>query len=208
MRPGSSLTVSAPSSSLLRFLKSQSEELCFFTPSRGLTCQNARTGRKWTASRNARRDLPNSIRWLTTTSPRQAVVESSLLNFDILRPPPKRPPPPANALRHESWTGTFGNHTREISSHSRYASTDPRPWLHRLWKQKERKEKINLRPTELPPLPSFLDDVGGTSLGRKKPGKAANELKLRCTEFDNEGKVTLMDGEFKKTALIAKVELA
>ena len=58
---------------------------------------------------------------------------------------------------------------------------------------------------DLPPLPNFLDDVGGMHLGRNKTGKAGNELKLRCTELDVKGNVTLMDGEFKKTELIAKV---
>lgn len=77
--------------------------------------------------------------------------------------------------------------------------------LRRLWKPRERKEKPNLKPMDLPPLPNFLDEVGGMSLGRNKTGKAGNELKLRCTEFDVNGNVTLMDGEFKKTELIAKV---
>jgi len=35
--------------------------------------------------------------------------------------------------------------------------------------------------------------------------KAANEQKLRCTEFDENGNVVLVNGEFKKSELIAKV---
>jgi len=35
--------------------------------------------------------------------------------------------------------------------------------------------------------------------------KAALEPRLRCTEVDEQGKVILKDGEFKKTELIAKV---
>ena len=77
--------------------------------------------------------------------------------------------------------------------------------LKKLWKHKDRRERPYPNNADLPPLPSFLDDVGGTNLGRNKSGKAGNELKLRCTEFDHEGKVTMMDGEFKKTELIAKV---
>ena len=30
-------------------------------------------------------------------------------------------------------------------------------------------------------------------------------MKLRCTEFDENGNVTVVDGEFKKSELIAKV---
>ena len=51
-------------------------------------------------------------------------------------------------------------------------------------------------------MPSFLDDA---ALGRSKTAKGTNELKLRCTEFNEDGKVTLVNGEFKKTELIAKV---
>ena len=37
--------------------------------------------------------------------------------------------------------------------------------------------------------------------------KAANEQKLRCTEFDENGNVVLVNGEFKKSELIAKYGL-
>jgi len=43
----------------------------------------------------------------------------------------------------------------------------------------------------------------GSSLGRMT--RAANELKMRCTELDEHGNVTLVSGEFKKSELIAKV---
>jgi magnesium transporter len=59
------------------------------------------------------------------------------------------------------------------------------------------------RSTDLPPLASFLDD-------NQSPGrilKPTNELRLRCTEFDENGNVTLVNGEFKKSELIAKYGL-
>ena len=37
--------------------------------------------------------------------------------------------------------------------------------------------------------------------------KMGNELRLRCTEFDENGNVTLVNGEFRKSELIAKVRL-
>jgi magnesium transporter len=43
------------------------------------------------------------------------------------------------------------------------------------------------------------------ALGRTMSAKAANEQKLRCTEFDENGNVVLVNGEFKKSELIAKV---
>lgn len=44
-----------------------------------------------------------------------------------------------------------------------------------------------------------------SSLGRMV--RTANELKMRCTELDEHGNVTLVSGEFKKSELIAKVGL-
>lgn len=57
------------------------------------------------------------------------------------------------------------------------------------------------RGRQLPPLASFLD----ASTPRQRILKAANEPRLRCTEFDEHGNVTLVNGEFKKSELIAKV---
>ncbi|KAF2669220.1 cora-domain-containing protein [Microthyrium microscopicum] len=58
------------------------------------------------------------------------------------------------------------------------------------------------RSKRLPPLASFLD--GSTP---RLVLKATNEPRLRCTEFDENGKVTLVNGEFKKSELIAKYGL-
>ncbi|KAK3113766.1 magnesium ion transporter [Teratosphaeriaceae sp. CCFEE 6253] len=55
---------------------------------------------------------------------------------------------------------------------------------------------------DLPPLQGFLDDHAGLNGGRVvKPGY---DLRLRCTEYDEHGKITLVDTEFKKSELIAK----
>lgn len=40
---------------------------------------------------------------------------------------------------------------------------------------------------------------------RQLSKKAASEPRLRCTEVDENGNVILVDGEFKKSELIAKV---
>lgn len=48
-------------------------------------------------------------------------------------------------------------------------------------------------------------DASMYTLGRTMSAKAANEQKLRCTEFDENGNVVLVNGEFKKSELIAKV---
>lgn len=59
------------------------------------------------------------------------------------------------------------------------------------------------RQDELAPLPGFLDDSAGLSGRIIKP---SNELKLRCTEVDENGNVVLVNGEFRKSELIAKVD--
>ena len=73
-----------------------------------------------------------------------------------------------------------------------------------IWKLFGRKKRLSSRKDVSEtnsPLSSFLDE----SAGLGKIAKPMNELKLRCTEFDENGKVTLMNGEFKKSELIAKV---
>jgi magnesium transporter len=59
------------------------------------------------------------------------------------------------------------------------------------------------------PQPPIEDTPGptgfGSSLGRLT--RPANELKMRCTELDEHGNVTLVSGEFKKSELIAKYGL-
>lgn len=55
--------------------------------------------------------------------------------------------------------------------------------------------------------PGFDDGVEGNAfnIGRNLAAKASNEPRLRCTEFDINGNVTLVNGEFRKSELIAKV---
>ena len=204
MRSGSDFISHAPSTSLLRFLRSQSEEICFFTPSKISTCHDTHSKRLQAAFKSAPQSLSKSVRYLTTSQHLCATVESSLFNLDFLQSSQRHwhQAGSATAGTRNTWNGDPSGR-RVIASRS--TSTDTQHLLKRLWKPKARKEKSHLRPTDLPPLPTFLDDVGGANLGRNKTGKAANELKLRCTEFDSTGKVTLMDGEFKKTELIAKV---
>jgi magnesium transporter len=78
-----------------------------------------------------------------------------------------------------------------------------------MFKSKKGKRGL-LQPPEAPS--NLMEDgsTGGTgfssSLGRMV--RTANELKMRCTELDEHGNVTLVSGEFKKSELIAKVRLA
>jgi hypothetical protein len=64
-----------------------------------------------------------------------------------------------------------------------------------------------LQPPQPPPDETSSGATGfGSSLGRIM--RPTNELKMRCTELDEHGNVTLVSGEFKKSELIAKVRMA
>jgi len=60
--------------------------------------------------------------------------------------------------------------------------------------------RLQAPPTHKDPIDT---PVGFDSLGRMT--RAANELKMRCTELDEQGNVTMVSGEFKKSELIARV---
>ncbi|KAI4138317.1 MAG: hypothetical protein L6R39_006850 [Caloplaca ligustica] len=114
---------------------------------------------------------------------------------------PLEPPGPAISGTSNNWPRPYARH------YARHASTEEHPHLlRRLW-EKRRSAHAALKSDDLPPRPSFLADTGGTPLGRTKAGKAANELRLRCTEINENGDVTLVNGEFRKSELIAKYGL-
>jgi magnesium transporter len=207
----SCLKTSAPSSTLLKFLRSQSENLCF-SPSniKPGQCPH-RTFRELTAHFvNRRSKDPASARLISTEGPRRGHVEASLLRADLLRPTSKVRKPTA-LLSTLVTISSLHDCCAVWQQQSRHASTSSHPWLRRLWDFKSSTGQTRLKPDDLPPLTSFLDEGAETSmfsLGRSLAGKASNELKLRCTEFDENGNVTLVNGEFKKSELIAKVSIA
>lgn len=203
MRHAFGISVPAPSSTLLRFLRSQTEDVCFFTTNSGANaCQRPR---HW-PSKASYNSLPGSRRHLNTTRSRQAVVQSSHVGHDNPRSLSRRErqtnAPNAPTSTNRLWP-CVSSGNESSSPTARYASTDSRPFLRKIWGR--RTADAGVQPDGPPPLPSFLDDANGTTLGRSKAGKGTNELKLRCTEFNEDGKVTLVNGEFKKTELIAKV---
>ena len=189
-----------PSPKLLRFLKSQAEGFCFFSSNVSpKTASSSPSNFRSFLRRNAPNSLPSSARSFTSSQPCRATLESSILNFDFL----KHPPPYGHSTSRASPNVTVPR-TTQIVSHPRHASTEEQPFLQKLWERRRTANK-SFKDGELPPPPSFLDDASGASLGRSKAGKAANELKLRCTEINESGDVTLVNGEFKKSELIAKV---
>ena len=206
MLVSSPLKSSAPSPCLLRFLRSQTEAVCLFFSSNHSTssfehrtCQNRAP---WPSPRG------RVTNWTQLHSARSiAQLEASLLPFDIL---PSFSPPQANnrfvSLSSYSASPLSRNGLRVSPPYRRYASTKSRHFLRRLLDFKRSKEsaKRNIAP-ELTP---FVDDgVEGNlfNLGRTLSAQTLNEPRLRCTEFDENGNVTLVNGEYRKSELIAKV---
>lgn len=76
-----------------------------------------------------------------------------------------------------------------------------------LFNAQKMRKLAQLQPPPPPPDDSSAGSSGfGSSLGRIM--RPTNELKMRCTELDEHGNVTLVSGEFKKSELIAKVRKA
>ena len=75
-----------------------------------------------------------------------------------------------------------------------------------LFNARRMRKLAQLQPPPPPPDDSAGSSGFGSSLGRIM--RPTNELKMRCTELDEHGNVTLVSGEFKKSELIAKVRKA
>jgi magnesium transporter len=207
MRPA--LQVPAPSLTLLKFLKSQSESICFFSPNPrpGFTFDHA-------APRSSHSRLPITTdyirpyaRSISTTAPRGATVEAGFLNLEFLFPHSvtSTPHPESTTSR-----GTPRHKRRGYQGalFSRHNSTGAKKWHQKLWGMRSMKGGKPLRPDDLPSLLNGRDEGSDTSmfsLGRHISAKAAAQPKLRCTELDENGNVVLASGEFKKSELIQKV---
>lgn len=75
----------------------------------------------------------------------------------------------------------------------------------RLWGPKTRKLPNALKPDDLPEHHEDGDNNSMFNTRRQRAQQAALEPRLRCTEVDENGNAILVDGEFKKTELIARV---
>ncbi|KAH7392606.1 hypothetical protein BKA66DRAFT_412484 [Pyrenochaeta sp. MPI-SDFR-AT-0127] len=93
-----------------------------------------------------------------------------------------------------------------LSSSHRSFSTTPSHNVWNIFKSAHRRRLEQLQAPPPPPDENSMGSMGfGSSLGRIM--RPANELKMRCTELDEHGNVTLVSGEFKKSELIAKYGL-
>lgn len=95
--------------------------------------------------------------------------------------------------------------TTSKDTDSAKTNTD-KSWQERLWGSSAKKGGKFLHPDDLPGHNDGFENGSSMFTSRRTlAAKAALEPRLRCTEVDEHGKVILVDGEFKKTELIAKV---
>ncbi len=179
-----------PSAEVLRFLQRQTEAVFPSCASRRLAppCKHPR-------------------RHLSTSSRRCAKPQHSLIDdlwprhreaHQALPPPRFHPPQPSSHPRHASNAAHEGWLNRLNVFHRRKAAVETKaqssgksnhtvPWENQTYEDTSA-QLFNL----------------SRALSRNPSGA---DLKLRCTEFDSNGSVTLVAGEFKKSELIAKYGL-
>ena len=209
----STLHVPAPSSTLLKFLKSQSKGICFFSANpRDFIFDHVAPRIPPRPSRLDPQCTASPPRSFSRTALKTTTLEAGFLNLGSLWP---RAVTSAKQVHPRDWVRLGNWRTNSSYTFHRHASNNEkgwhgfgndRGWLPRLWGRKQKMPRP-LKSDDLP-LGSFLEEGGGAptfNLGRNMSPKSANEAKLRCTEFDENGNVVLVNGEFKKSELIAKV---
>lgn len=200
----SSLKPSAPSAHLLRFLRSQFHDRPYFSP----VIAHCRT-QSWTPRDLSRRN--SSSYYGSPTLPGRVDGRSPCNNrFQILSTPPfivrTRNP---RSLRYSPIPCTIFNEQGVNARNIRYYNSTAQKngfFLRRLFGRPNSRSEAKLQPNDLPGTSVLEDGYEGNlfNVGRTLGIKATNEPRLRCTEFDENGNVTLVNGEFKKSELIAK----
>src|SRR2546430_1153060 len=210
MRVSSSHQMVAPSRSLLRFLRSQSETIYFFSAN-PFASSSRRPGGQADSVQSSL-NISNR-RHISSTSSKESRIQSSYL--DELWPrhcdsSPKALPPPRHCHHDHSWhrtttpySGTRYNSTKSPRSPSLFQRLLNARGENPAWNRKKLyKDDRHAGNSYEDPSTQLFNLARALS---KNPSGA--DLKLRCTEFDSNGSVTLVSGEFKKSELIAKYGL-
>ena len=203
MSSGAALKAAAPSKSLLRYLKSQSDVLYHLESK---PCEPAR--RRHAVATNIH--LVNQRRLLSSTLTRSTRTQKSYI--DELWPrhrEQKALPPPRHEYHQQPYLAQQSN---------QHVHPNPQPpfssWRRNFWRRlrgsSNRHDRRDGNEDENPLNNQQYEDTSAQlfnlsrALSRNPSG---SDLKLRCTEFDAQGNVTLVSGEFKKSELIAKYGL-
>ncbi|KAI0521581.1 cora-domain-containing protein [Xylaria bambusicola] len=186
-----SLRSPVPSVGLLRFLRRQTESLNLSCPRRNVSSFPA--GQLQPRKNKCIARYQSAPLRETSLGPQSLVLSRSSRAARI-----KRSPYPNIALR---W--------KHDSSGRQLTPCKP-TWQERLsgiWEPRARRPGQPLEPDDLPEAHGEGGNNSMFNTPRQLSKKAASEPRLRCTEVDENGNVILIDGEFKKTELIARFGL-
>ncbi|KAK3298294.1 uncharacterized protein B0H64DRAFT_71168 [Chaetomium fimeti] len=193
------LKPAVPSRRLLRFLRAQSEGLAFAgCPSRLSTrrhvCVCARTGLS--------EGLLNA-----PVARREATLQAAFLGLDAILPKALTKQRAAAASTTKSQEPTpAGGAPRYASSRQTPGGNGSKPaWHEWLFGPDSKKGGEPLKEGD---IRVRLEEESGSIFQRRSlTAKAAMDPRLRCTEVDGTGKVIMVDGELKKSELIARYGL-
>lgn len=206
-----------PSLGLLRFLRSQTENLAFFSPSHGPagTLGPASRGAFCAASRKplraSRAASSSSAAAAAAAGPDHPVcLQASVFDLERLLPTrtPQAPPPNLRLRRPQPFAAPAALAGSRWASTDRAPPTGPAGWEKRPWGCSGSTRKTHdsaLKPDDLPESDGDGDNNSMFNKRRQLSAKAALEPRLRCTEVDEHGEAVLVDGEFKKSELVARV---
>lgn len=208
MRPA--LQPAAPSRRLLRFLRSQSDGVPFFSPhlphlphhahvQPAAPCPCRAHTRRLTGGPALTTTDPQPLsRPYSTSRPRHPDAALSSLPFRVDNVLPrhlKRVRSPGLSLLAANRVAAS---RRSLSSDDTTKGGGPKKPSEELWGDHAVRPDFRSRGTD-----ELEDSIFTSSMGRR--AKAALEPVLRCTEVDEQGDAILTDGAFKKTEIIAKV---
>ncbi|KAF2190505.1 cora-domain-containing protein [Zopfia rhizophila CBS 207.26] len=206
MKPVLLHSLIAPSPTVLSFLRTQAKRalslpapLC--APLREQSCRHVSTGLRDETLKGGNIGAggigrETQWRWFTAFA---SLKRHSDLEHTVFSTPPNHPC--AQNTHSPSYIPPF-------SCRRDFSTSQSHAW--NLFSRRRQRRTSPPNPGHLPPLASFLEDNGSNGFGLNGLGRVTrptNELKLRCTELDEQGNVTMVSGEFKKSELIAKYGL-
>ena len=186
-----------PSRRLLRFLRAQSEGLIF------AECAATLPGRRHacTCSRSRLSSLGRA-----SLTRRQPLLRSLFVGLESVFPEStsRLHPVGASAKSQYGFAETAGGARRYYSSKCSSEESSGRLTLRELlFGSGARKQSEAMKEDEI--MMRLQEDSGAIFQRRSLTSKAALDPRLRCTEVDGNGNVIMVDGELKKSELIAKV---
>lgn len=187
------LKPAVPSQRLLRFLRAQTEGLAFAECTARLPPRrNVCTCNKTTRSPERAPSTP--------VARREPTMQAAFLNLDSILPKAFTKQRTAATPKTLDLTTTGGASRYASSGQSPREDCDRMTWQELIFGP-NKKEREPLKEGDL-----GLDEEPGSIFHRRSlAAKAALDPRLRCTEVDGDGKVIMVDGELKKSELIAKV---